>query len=239
MTESRRKRKGPTPRRTPRRKPQASLPKIFLGYVFPRSPGLIHESFMRSVLRLYAGSIGKCMIQPMGIATGPLLSKARNTLLNYFLQGDYDYFLWADTDIEFDYEDLAVLMQSNRDIAGSVYLALDSKGEPVCAHLLEKDGSPGVYADVPLSLCYEDDGAPKEEVRVSGLGCGFTLIKREVIQRLADQKGGIKRLWPYAETGEDEGFGEDLTFGLRAAEMGFDSYLIPKSKVGHIKEIVL
>ena len=179
------------------------------------------------------------MIQPMGIATGPLLSKARNVLLGYFMEGDYDYFLWADTDIEFDWQDLAVLMQSNRDIAGSVYLTLDSSGEPVCAHLLEKEGSPGVYADVPLSLCYEDDGTPKEEVRVSGLGCGFTLIKRNVIQALSDQKGGIKRLWPYAETGEDEGFGEDLTFGLRAAEIGFDSYLIPKSKVAHIKEIAI
>jgi len=74
---------------------------------------------------------------------------------------------------------------------------------------------------------------------VAGLGCGFTLIKRKVLNDLADSRGGTARLWPYAETGEEEGFGEDLTFGLRAKELGFDSWLVPASKVGHIKEVVL
>lgn len=227
------KRKGPTPRR-PRR-----LPTIFVGYVFPRSPGLVHEAWFRSMMHLFAGGSGKVLLNPVGIGTGPLLSRARNQLVQTFLEGDLDYFLWTDTDIEFRYEDLAVLMQSDKDIAGSVYFALDSEGQPTVAHLQETEDTPGTYAAVSISDCYGDDNSPKEPFVVSGLGCGFTLIKREVMHALAESHGGTARLWPYAETGEEEGYGEDLTFGLRAAELGFESWLVPASRVGHIKEIVI
>ena len=183
------------------------------------------------------------MIKPVGCASGPLLSRARNLLVQQFLEGDYDYFLWTDTDIIYTWDDLAVLLQSDKDIAGSVYLTLDGQNQPVVAHLQEDlggdDGERKRYRDVPLSDCYGDDSSPKEPFVVAGLGCGFTLIKREVLVALAESHGGTARLWPYAETGEEEGFGEDLTFGLRAAELGYNSWLVPASRVGHIKEIVL
>jgi len=227
-------RKGPS---KPRNKP---LPKIFLGYCYPRSPGLVHEKWaMGSVLRLFAGAQGKCLIMPVGCGSGPLLSRARNSLVQQFLEGECDYFLWTDTDIEFEYEDLSILMRADKDIAGSVYLALDGKGEPVVAHLQEDPREANRYRDVPLSDCFRDDYRPKEPFVVAGLGCGFTLIKRKVLVDLAESHGGTARLWPYAETGEEEGFGEDLTFGLRAKELGFESWLVPESRVGHIKEIVL
>lgn len=200
---------------------------------------------MHSILMLFANASGKCLIQPVGCGTGPLLSRARNRLVQQFLEGTYDYFLWTDTDITFQYEDLAALLLADKDIAGSVYFTLDSSGEPVVAHLEERaqeegDDSKGpVYQDVPISKCYGDDGSPAEPFVVSGLGCGFTLIKREVMDALASSHGGTARLWPYAETGEEEGYGEDLTFCLRAKEMGFDSWLVPASRVGHTKEIVL
>ena len=197
---------------------------------------------MRSVLYLFAGATGKCLIQPVGCGTGPLLSRARNRLVQQFLEGTYDYFLWTDTDITFAYEDLALLMQLDKDIAGSVYLTLDGQDQPTVAHLEldpeAEEGSPR-YRDVPVHSCYDENSNPKEPFVVSGLGCGFTLIKREVLVALAVSHGGTARLWPYAETGEEEGFGEDLTFCLRAAELGFESWVVPASKVGHTKEIVL
>lgn len=228
-------RKGPSRARAQKRQ----LPKIFLGYVFPRSPGLVHEAWMRSVLYLFAGAQGKCLIQPVGCGTGPLLSRARNQLVQQFLEGDYDYFLWTDTDIEFGWPDLSLLLLTDKDIAGSVYFALNGEGEPVVAHLQEKADEPRVYEAVPFSSCYGDDSSPKEPFTVAGLGCGFTLIKREVLVALAESRGGTARLWPYAETGEEEGYGEDLTFCLRAKEMGFESWLVPASRVGHIKEITI
>jgi len=226
-------RKGPTKRRPKR------LPYIFLGYCFPRSPGLVHESWARSLLYLFAGAQGNALIKPVGCGSGPLLSRARNLLVQQFLEGDYDYFLWTDTDIEYTWEDLSLLLRADKDIAGSVYYAFDREGQPVVAHLQEDPEEAGRYRDVPISACYGDNDSPKEPFVVAGLGCGFTLIKRRVLKDLADSHGGTARLWPYAETGEEEGFGEDLTFGLRALDLGFQSWLVPESKVDHIKEIVL
>jgi hypothetical protein len=235
-----RSRKGPTKARRGRQ-----LPRVFLGYCFPRSPGLVHEEWARSLLYLFAGAQGKCLIQPVGCGSGPLLSRARNRLVQQFLEGDFDYFLWTDTDISFTYDDLSLLLLADKDIAGSVYFALDGNNEPCIAHLEEEPGAPEGeegkkrYRDVPISKCYDDDSSPKEPFSVAGLGCGFTLIKMRVLVDLADSRGGTARLWPYAESGEEEGFGEDLTFALRAADLGFQSWLVPESKVGHIKEIVL
>lgn len=229
-------RKGPS--RTRNRSKASTLPKIFLGYLFPRSPALVHEAWAHSLLWLFAGAQGKCLIQPQGIATGPLLSRARNQLVQQFLEGDCDYFLWTDTDIEFAYEDLSLLLRADKDIAGSVYLALDPEGQPVVAHLTETEVA-GVYGAVPIEQCYEPDGSPKEPFSVSGLGCGFTLIKRKVLEDVAMAHGGTARLWPYAETDEEAGYGEDLTFCLRAAVLGFESWLVPQSRVGHHKEIRL
>lgn len=215
------------------------LPTIFMATVRPRSPEMIHGQFADSMLRLIAQASGTCGIRPVSVSTGPLLSRARNKLLSQFLEKDDEYILFADTDIIFEWDDLQYLLEQDKPICGSLYFTLDPREQPVIAHLLELEGEPETYRDVPIERAISEGGDPAEPFVVSGLGMGFTLIKREVIQALADAKGGIKKLWPFAETDEEKGYGEDLTFCLRAKELGFDSWLCPKSRVGHIKEIVL
>ena len=227
------KRKGPSKPYILKPKPQ--YPTIFLGYCRPRSPGVIHARFLDSMLELIARSSGKFGIRPTAIETGPLLSRARNSLLSAFLDTTDDFFLWVDSDIIFGIEDLEALLSLNFPIAGSVYYTLDQQGIPVCAHLDELKDQPGEYKSVDLSRLYDAESKPMDPFVISGLGMGFTLIKREVIEALAP----IKRLWPFAETDIDHGYGEDLTFCLRAKEKGFLSYIVPQSKVGHIKEIEL
>lgn len=209
--------------------------KIFLGYVRPRSPGLIHARFMDSLLGLIAGSSGKYRIRPVAMEVGPLISRARNRLLEEFLKTDDEYFLWIDTDIVFGISDLEALLALDKAIAGSVYLTLDESQQPVCAHLDELPDSPGRYTDVSLERLYDTEGKPMEPFTISGLGMGFTLVRRDVIESL----GPIKRLFPFAERDADHGYGEDLTFCLRAAEKGFEAWVVPASKVGHMKEIEL
>lgn len=242
------KRKGPTPRRNPKAEASNALTTLFLAYVRPRSPGLVHHDWYESILHLVANTSGRLRTRPVGIATGPLLSRARNELLNMFLQKDDEYLLFTDTDIVFTYRDLYTLldfMESHPEagLAGAVYFALGPENERTVVALDELEGSPGVYEDVDIGRLAEElpDGSydPRPPFPVSGLGLGFTLIRRNVVEDLANVKGGIKRLWPFAEQGEDEGYGEDLTFCLRAAELGYKSYLVPAVKVGHIKEIVL
>lgn len=220
----------------PLQKPKLQKPMtVFLGYCRPRSPGLIHARFMDSLLECIARSSGKFGIRPIAIETGPLLSRARNSLLKTFLETEDEYFLWVDTDIVFGIDDLEALLALDKAIAGSVYFTLDQAGAPVCAHLDELPDKPGQYEAVDMGRLYDAEGKPMDPFAISGLGMGFTLVRRDVIEALAP----IKRLFPFAERDTDHGYGEDLTFCLRAAEKGFETWVVPASKVGHIKEIEL
>lgn len=237
------KSKGPTPRK------RKVVPTVFLAYVRPRSPGLVHHDWAESIWTTAAYAAGKVRLRPLGIATGPLLSRARNQLVKLFLEKNDEYLLFTDTDITFRWEDLRLLLEvcsGPRAIVGGVYFALDGNGERCVAHLVELEGEPGVYTDVPIERLYREvlpgRHEPADPFEVSGLGMGFTLIKREVMEALADVRGGIKGLWPFAETENEEsgrGNGEDLTFCLRAKELGYSSFVVPEVKVGHIKEIEL
>lgn len=216
--------------------PKAKPPTIFVGYVRPRFPGMVYARFSDSLWALAAASSGLYGMRPIAMESGPLLSRARNNLLRYFLdETDDEYFLSVDTDIIFYPSDLLALLAADKPICGSIYLTLDEQEEKVCAHLDEVSGDAGTYKDVSLERLVSPEGTPEPPFEISGLGMGFTLIKREVIQELSP----IKALWPFAESDEEHGYGEDLTFCLRAKDKGFSSWIIPQTKVGHIKAIVI
>ena len=228
--------------RQQKRNPKATklqLPSIMLAYCFPRHPDLIHEAFMRSVLSCVRESYESYFLQPVGCGTGPLISRARNTLLEQFLETEHSHILFADTDMTFSGLHLKRLLELDLDIVGGLYYALDAQEQPVIAHLVEKEPGSGQYSDVPETLLVQTDSEGNDELsgpfEVSGLGMGFTLIKRRVIQDLRP----IKRLWPFAETDDDRGLGEDLTFCLRARDKGFKSYLDPYCRLGHLKQVTI
>lgn len=68
-------------------------------------------------------------------------------------------------------------------------------------------------------------------MKVAAVGFGLTLIRREVVE-------AVRTIYPNPI--EFEGTrGEDLVFCLRAAEMGFDTYLVPRARIGHSKVVVV
>lgn len=68
-------------------------------------------------------------------------------------------------------------------------------------------------------------------IKVAAVGFGLTLIRREVVE-------AVRSIYPSPI--EFEGTrGEDLVFCLRAAEMGFDTYLVPRARIGHAKVVVV
>jgi hypothetical protein len=202
----------------------AQVKRISLAYVHP---GLVHELWMMSVLNFIARSPGKYAIRPMGVESGPLLARARNTLVGAFLDAGDDYLLFTDTDVVFNFADVELLVQADVPIAGALYFsaAPSSAGEPWCT-ALEAVGDEGFK---PLQ------DIPSEPRTVDAVGMGLTLIRRDVLEALAP----VKKLWPFAETDEERGFGEDVTFCLRAKEAGFETTLVPAARVGHIKETIL
>jgi hypothetical protein len=61
------------------------------------------------------------------------------------------------------------------------------------------------------------------------VGAGFTLVHREVYEAIGED--AYRELYP--------GAGEDLSFSWRAREQGYTPILVPDSKPGHHKVVVL
>jgi hypothetical protein len=162
--------------------------------------------------------------------SGPVIVKARNELVYHFLtkEEDAEYLLFADTDMVFNDEILDLLLKADKDIASALYYAPYpgvNDMNPVALVLDEK----GKFA--PLELAEDID--PELPVEVQGVGMGFCLIKRTVLEKMA---ANPDLAWPFAEEIiNGQWCGEDLTFCLRASEHGFKTYVIPAARAGHRK----
>ena len=191
-----------------------------------------------SVIRLMVAARHRVTLVPA--FAGPNIAQPRNELLEAFLKADDDYFLMVDTDIEFQIEDVDALIAADKDIVGGYYLNRYEIGrdpEPVgSVHLGD-----GEYGRPTPDNVGTDHGL----VQLSGVGMGFTLIKRNVIEKL-----GSGSLWPFAEvavSGDTVGavsekakeithmVSEDITFCHRAMHKGFEVWLNLDTKVRHHK----
>jgi len=215
--------------------PDEALP-LFVGFVHP---GSYRHEFAFSYAKLLMALHQRVTIVP--IKSGPNISGPRNDVVRAFLQTDNAYLLFVDADIEFEPEQVDALLAHELPVVGGAYLnRFDPEEEPtiVCSYHLG-DGVYGHGEVLPV-----DHGL----IKVSGLGMGFTLIRRDV---LVDLDTGP--LWPFAEVvagGESVGaiseeskaivhlISEDITFCHRAAKLGYESWLDLDVRVKHHKSAV-
>jgi hypothetical protein len=204
--------------------PPGDGPSILLGYVHP---GTVHNCFVVSLLRLVNDRTQEIAI--MGVGSGPLIARMRNNLVGVFLENKFTHFLSVDTDIEFAPDALHTLLDLDLPIVGATYRGVSSSGSSFPVAIIK--GKDGLYERASFKRL-----GKKGVTEVVALGMGFTLIKREVLEAL-----GVAALWPFAETLDDKGqpLGEDTTFCLRAADVGFKSYLCLDVRVGHMKRHII
>jgi GT2 family glycosyltransferase len=201
--------------------------RIFLGYIHP---GMVATEWMNSVLRI----LPSFPLQIFGAESGPLLSRARNLVLEQFLKTDCKYILMTDTDVVFEAKDVQELLRANKPIVGALYYGIlggnPNSTFPVALKYQKIKGEGRVLASI--------DSIPKSPfVEVDALGMGLTLVKRSVIQALEPSS---KLNTPFAEMIWDgRHHGEDAVFCLRAKEKGYSSWLATKARVGHRKTITL
>ena len=208
---------------------RATKPKIMLTFAHP---GTVHTDFMSSVLQVVYS--GKYDLQVVEGYSGPVISKARNSLAEHFLSvPGAEYLLMVDTDMVFNDEVLDRLLKADLPIVSALYVAPYPHPDELNPVALVKHEDDGKYW--PLELDTQSDGFdPEQPVLVDGVGMGLCLIKRAVVE---DVGVDVVRGWPYAET-EVGGYicGEDLTFCIRARENGgHSSYVIPAARAGHRK----
>jgi hypothetical protein len=153
-----------------------------------------------------------------------LVTRARNEMTADFLKTDHSHMMWLDADISFTADDVGKLWNLNVDIAVAFY-CMKLPNKPLSAWL---DGK-------LINL----DECPKQPFPVDYAGTGFMMIKRRVIEIMAEASesyegpnGRVPAL--YMTPVYNDGFeSEDYHFCRRAREQGFRIIGDPSIKLGH------
>lgn len=158
---------------------------------------------------------------------GSLVHHSRIALAHRFLKSSATHLFWVDSDISWQCEDFMRL------------LALATKMEVVCAAYPTKR-EPGQFL-----MRYESEILRGNEYGcfpIKGIGLGFTVVQRKVIQELWDK--APKRKFPWSEELlpkvfrlDEEGIedrGEDMAFFSDIRDLGYVVNLDPNVVLGHI-----
>lgn len=204
--------------------PEGGRPRIFVAV--PAHDGRFHSMFAMSVFGLVSSN--KYLLALSKIAHGGI-TKARNDGVHGFLESGFEYLLFADSDLQFDYTNIDKLLAANKDIVCAMYphKKLDLAWS---AHFF-----PGV-----------EGGEPEGDLQqVAAMGMGLALIKRNVFLEMQKKLPEIghretwshgKGQWKYgyfqervlidAEAGHPEPtwFTEDFFFCYMARKCGFKIY---------------
>lgn len=154
---------------------------------------------------------------------------ARNVIVANFLKSDATHLFWIDSDIAWAPNDFLRLLGAAcgpYDIIGATYAL---KTEP-----------PQVIINHPDPNAVEVNG--HGNVRVRSLALGFTVVKREVIEKLADgvpqiiiQGIACPDVFRLGRRDDGNAVGEDIAFFDDAAALGgYKAWLDPSVKLDHI-----
>ena len=185
---------------------------------------MVHTGFMKSLLMMNrVGEIG------FSIISSSLIYDARNNLAKHAIDGDFDRILWLDSDMEFKPDLMVELMkdmdENNLDIVGGLYFTRRKPSIPVVYQKVGYYHSDEDDSVSPAALSYYE--YPKDQLfPCEGIGFGAVLVKTELVKKVQEKYG-----LPFSPI---LGFGEDLSFCMRARDVGSEIYCDSRIKVGHI-----
>jgi hypothetical protein len=144
-------------------------------------------------------------------------------------QFTYDKILWIDSDINWKYEDVKKLYESDKDIVTGAYML--ATGEVMA------------YKEIlraPYS--YEEIKNKTELEKIEACGFGFICVKQGVFEKLSRPWfQSIEKTIKVQDEGEKEKdftfsiIGEDIAWCERVGRLGFEIWLDPSVKVTHHK----
>ncbi len=219
---------------------------LTLGYCYEYM-GDVAGAWHQSVLKLLMHASGHGFgVREVPVETGPFLSKARNQILRRSQEHGDDYVLFSDTDTIFAPSDVDLLVEADAAIAGALYFAAASDQPPWATALVEGDDGlesitlpePPPFPEFPENASPEDYANALIEYRVwedenlaprpvAAVGCGLMLVRADVRDAMLEAYDH-----PFEYVGD---VGEDVIFCQRAAELGHQTILVPRARIGHIK----
>lgn len=157
-----------------------------------------------------------------------LVYDSRNGLARQAIVNGFDRVLWLDSDMQFNPDMLDKLtedLETGADVVSGFYVTRKGEIKPCIfseceyKHIEEKNAVKAVaktYYDYPRDSLFE----------IAACGFGAVLMNTKVLEDVEKNFG-----LPFAPM---MGFGEDLSFCLRARELGYKIYCDSRIKVGHI-----
>ena len=153
-----------------------------------------------------------------------LVHRARMEMAAAFLKTKHTHLFWIDADIEFEPEHVAALWNLDVDIATGVY------------RMKKQNSEFAAWKDGKLLTDLSGFSGPTE---IDLAGGGFVLVKRRVIERLAEKQGTFHG--PNGRTPaiymtpimDDALIPEDYFFSRIARESGFKIVMDPSVKLKH------
>lgn len=160
-----------------------------------------------------------------------MVSFGRDYLQQLACEYGADKVLFIDSDITFSPEDITMMLDTGKLIIGGLYV---SRTPPLRYHAYEmidpenKEDKYGVFKVI--------NKIAHEPFICDAVGAGFLMIDRYVINQMRDPVFVAKYGWPFNLWQRPNGnqIGEDMSFCLRARELGHQIWCDPRVNLGHI-----
>lgn len=151
-----------------------------------------------------------------------LVYDAREQIVNYAIEKGYDYLLFIDSDMTFEYDALEKLMATHKSIVGALCCSRN-EARNICAwdKVWKDDEGAHLHA---LDACTHTQ-------EVDAVGTGMMLISTKVLEDVR------RRFGTCFQPSMD--FGEDIMFCLRARhkDLGYKVWVTPQVKCGHVGQM--
>lgn len=166
---------------------------------------------------------------------GVRTDKNRNIIVQKFLEEDFDYLLFLDTDMVYPADMLIKYIESGKELVGGVYYKRSAPHYPV---VYKFSGNP----DTPFNAIDPTMFERNKLIEVDGLGTGGMFIAKSVFNKL--EVAGQNPWFYYGEnyhlpTKSPGQTTHDLMFCKKCRESGVQIYVHTGVQMGHITEKVI
>lgn len=183
---------------------------------------MVHTIFMKSLL-----GMRKVPGTAYALSCSSLVYDARNSLVTQAIEENFDRILWLDSDMDLPPDlmtTLAADMDEGRDMVSGLYIRRREPVEPTifkeCCYYEGTNGIPEPHADVYLDY-------PQDQIfEIAACGFGGTMMSVAMAKRVKEEFGV-----PFSPL---IGFGEDISFCMRARELGYKIWCDSRPKIGHV-----
>lgn len=162
----------------------------------------------------------------LGLLESSSIHDARNTMALDAIANGCDYLLFIDSDMVFEPDAFEKLMAMDADIATGVYYGRAGEHKPIVYKKLTPRSEP-TEGNVIGAVAENFTEIPEGTFEVAGCGMGMCLIKAEVLKKLCD-------MYQHSPFDPMDGFGEDLSFCVRATANGFKIKANSYIPLGHV-----